>query len=117
MKHCCWLTHVAVIPLAAVAHDGHGHGGAHWHATDAWGFVALAVAVARRALVLAEKVMIPGELYTDGADHELNPRRRTLTLGGREHRRPPDPGRLALSLRRDERRVALRPRRRRAACA
>ena len=24
--------------------------------------------------------MIPGELYTDGADHTLNPSRRTLTL-------------------------------------
>jgi hypothetical protein len=30
-------------PLAASAHDGHGHHGAHWHATDAWGFVALAI--------------------------------------------------------------------------
>ena len=28
--------------LAAVAHahDGHGIGGAHWHATDAFGFIA-----------------------------------------------------------------------------
>ena len=30
----------------AVAHDGHGAAGAHWHASDAWGFVALAVAAA-----------------------------------------------------------------------
>ena len=30
---------------AVFAHDGHGMVGAHWHATDSWGFV-LAVAVA-----------------------------------------------------------------------
>ena len=23
----------------AFAHDGHGLGGTHWHATDVWGFV------------------------------------------------------------------------------
>jgi hypothetical protein len=28
------------------AHDGHGMGPAHWHATDVWGFVALGVVVA-----------------------------------------------------------------------
>jgi hypothetical protein len=28
------------------AHDGHGFSGAHWHATDAWGFVALGGMVA-----------------------------------------------------------------------
>ena len=31
---------------SAVAHDGHGLSGAHWHATDAWGWVALAAGVA-----------------------------------------------------------------------
>jgi hypothetical protein len=25
----------------ALAHDGHGLSGSHWHVTDAWGFVAL----------------------------------------------------------------------------
>jgi hypothetical protein len=30
----------------AMAHDGHGMDFAHWHATDAWGFVAMGVAVA-----------------------------------------------------------------------
>lgn len=31
-------------PVSAVfAHDGHGQVNAHWHATDAWGFVALGV--------------------------------------------------------------------------
>jgi Co/Zn/Cd efflux system component len=30
----------------AHAHEGHGLFGAHWHATDALGFVVLAVAVA-----------------------------------------------------------------------
>jgi hypothetical protein len=28
------------------AHDGHGMGGAHWHAADAWGFVLLGAVVA-----------------------------------------------------------------------
>jgi hypothetical protein len=28
------------------AHDGHGLTGTHWHATDLWGFVAMAVLVA-----------------------------------------------------------------------
>ena len=31
--------------LPALAHDGHGLGGPHWHATDAAIFIALAVAV------------------------------------------------------------------------
>lgn len=28
------------------AHDGHGPSGAHWHATDVWGFVAVAAMIA-----------------------------------------------------------------------
>jgi hypothetical protein len=40
------LTAAALLPLAARAHEGHGHdGAAHWHATDAWGFL-LVVAIA-----------------------------------------------------------------------
>jgi hypothetical protein len=35
----------AAAPLA-LAHEGHGTAGTHWHATDAWGFVALGVGVA-----------------------------------------------------------------------
>ena len=31
---------------AAFAHDGHGLMGVHWHATDAWGFVAVAAMIA-----------------------------------------------------------------------
>lgn len=27
---------------AAFAHDGHALAGTHWHATDVWGFVAMA---------------------------------------------------------------------------
>jgi uncharacterized membrane protein YqaE (UPF0057 family) len=34
-------------PATAVfSHDGHGLTGSHWHVSDAWGFVALAVLVA-----------------------------------------------------------------------
>jgi len=31
---------------AAFSHENHGMAGAHWHATDVWGFVALGGAVA-----------------------------------------------------------------------
>ena len=30
----------------ALAHDGHGLAGSHWHVTDAWGFVALGAGLA-----------------------------------------------------------------------
>ena len=29
----------------ALAHEGHGLVGPHWHATDAFGFIALAIAI------------------------------------------------------------------------
>jgi len=32
--------------LPALAHDGHGLFGSHWHATDALGFVAVGVLIA-----------------------------------------------------------------------
>ena len=40
-----WLASIATALTggAAIAHDGHGLNGAHWHATDSWGWVALAV--------------------------------------------------------------------------
>ena len=37
---------LAHLGTAAWAHDGHGLGGAHWHATDALGFVGVAALVA-----------------------------------------------------------------------
>jgi hypothetical protein len=30
---------LAALPFSAAAHDGHGAGTMHWHATDTWGFV------------------------------------------------------------------------------
>ncbi len=30
----------------ALAHDGHGMGATHWHATDAWGFLFVGAVVA-----------------------------------------------------------------------
>jgi hypothetical protein len=36
---------MAALSTAAFAHDGHGLLGSHWHSTDAWGFVALALAI------------------------------------------------------------------------
>jgi len=44
MKRLLLITFIT--PLFATAHDGHGPSGAHWHATDAWGFIALAIALA-----------------------------------------------------------------------
>jgi len=36
-----------LLPLAANAHEGHGiEGVSHWHATDVWGLMALATALA-----------------------------------------------------------------------
>ena len=40
------LSALALLSAEAVAHEGHGLQGAHWHATDAWGFVAVVSAVA-----------------------------------------------------------------------
>ena len=34
------------LPSLALAHEGHGLGAVHWHATDIWGFVALGAIVA-----------------------------------------------------------------------
>lgn len=33
---------LSMSPVASFAHEGHGLFGSHWHATDVWGFVALA---------------------------------------------------------------------------
>ncbi len=41
---------IASAPFAALAHEGHGLQGTHWHASDAWGFVIGGVAVAAAAL-------------------------------------------------------------------
>ena len=35
-----------LLPALGRAHEGHGLGSAHWHATDAWGFLAAGVAAA-----------------------------------------------------------------------
>ena len=49
MKHFSVLALLSAalssVALPAAAHDGHGLVGGHWHASDAFGFVALAVAV------------------------------------------------------------------------
>ena len=36
---------MAALSNTVFAHDGHGLSGSHWHSTDAWGFVALALAI------------------------------------------------------------------------
>ena len=47
--------------------------------------------------------MIPGEIRSPHGEIELNAGRTTVTRRGHQHRRPADPGRLALSLLRDQR--------------
>ena len=39
---------LACLPLSgpALAHEGHGMEGSHWHATDIWGLLAVAAAAA-----------------------------------------------------------------------
>lgn len=37
-------TLVATCATSIFAHEGHGLGGTHWHATDAWGFAVVGVA-------------------------------------------------------------------------
>ncbi len=54
--HTTWLQSRCLRKLATLtalatsatawAHEGHGMEGSHWHATDAWGLLAVAAAVA-----------------------------------------------------------------------
>ena len=37
---------MATWPGAVFAHEGHGLGGSHWHASDTWGFVTVGALVA-----------------------------------------------------------------------
>jgi hypothetical protein len=39
------LTSIAALAKTAMAHDGHGLGGSHWHATDVGGFVVVAAVI------------------------------------------------------------------------
>ena len=45
MKSYVALSSLLAATGMALAHDGHGLQGSHWHPTDAWGSVALAVVV------------------------------------------------------------------------
>ena len=36
----------ALLAGAAAAHEGHGLAGAHWHASDTWGFIVVAALAA-----------------------------------------------------------------------
>jgi hypothetical protein len=45
MKHIAPLA-AALIAAAAHAHEGHGLGGSHWHASDSLGFVLLGLVIA-----------------------------------------------------------------------
>ena len=40
-----YIGEIAALATAAMAHDGHGLGGSHWHATDVGGFVAVAAVI------------------------------------------------------------------------
>jgi hypothetical protein len=46
MKHRILASLAALAaPGLALAHDGHGLAGTHWHASDVWGFVLIAALV------------------------------------------------------------------------
>jgi hypothetical protein len=45
MRNPFTLVTALIAATPALAHDGHGLFGAHWHASDAWGFVVLAALV------------------------------------------------------------------------
>ena len=66
------------------------------------GPVGLRTGAAGGAGVMAGAV-VPGELIVDGPRPRAQPRPAPRDAGRRERRRPPDPGRLALPLRRDQR--------------
>lgn len=40
------LSPLLASPGASFAHEGHGIGASHWHASDLWGFVAIAALAA-----------------------------------------------------------------------
>jgi len=40
------LLTLLALPAAALAHEGHGLAGTHWHATDPFGYIVLGIAVA-----------------------------------------------------------------------
>ena len=46
MKRAVSTVVAALMSGSAFAHEGHGLVGSHWHATDPWGLIALALVVA-----------------------------------------------------------------------
>lgn len=46
MRRTVFAAWPAFLTAPALAHEGHGLFGSHWHATDAWGYAALALAMA-----------------------------------------------------------------------
>jgi hypothetical protein len=58
MKHAravsAWIG-ATLMSSTAFAHEGHGLSGTHWHATDAWGWLALGVVVAAALWVARRK--------------------------------------------------------------
>ena len=46
LPHALLTMPMALLATSAMAHEGHGLSGPHWHATDVLGFVAVAAVVA-----------------------------------------------------------------------
>jgi hypothetical protein len=46
---------LALLPAVALAHDGHGKLGPHWHESDVWAYVAVAAVAAGVAWLLRRK--------------------------------------------------------------
>jgi hypothetical protein len=45
---------LGILPVATLAHEGHGGDAVHWHATDTWGF-AVTLALVGAALWFSRK--------------------------------------------------------------
>lgn len=45
MKQLTFATLLTCLAASVLAHEGHGMGGSHWHATDTFGLVAAALAI------------------------------------------------------------------------
>ena len=41
MKQVATFFSTVLACASVLAHEGHGMGGAHWHASDSWGFIAV----------------------------------------------------------------------------
>ena len=109
------MSRIAILPLVLLPAAAEAHPGPHLHPHGAGlpllRLLAAVVAARSPGCSCGAGEMIPGEIFPAPGEITLNDGPRGGDAQRVEHRRPADPGRLALPLRRDERRARLRPRR------